>query len=421
MGELKFKKKLIKNGSKPKKKIGKKIRDFEKKRRAEVIKRFSKKILEKYGPMIKSIVAWGSVVRNEFTHKSDIDVVILVDDTRGNLSKGLRAQIDDFVFKTANEVDEKLSPQPVWTITEFMSMIRRTSPLAYNLLKDGVAVYDTGFFLTNKRLLDMGEIPITREAVESRMENVPKRLRRAEHAKLYIIAEDLYYATLDSLQAVVMYMGRGPPDANHAAEVGRKYLVENGLTKEEYIKIIEDIINFRKGTEHREIKEIKGEEIDKYIERAKKFVKEMERILKVLENKRKESDIEKTYEIMIKASMAALKSIDKLPEDPKELPSAFKKHLVESGMINPVYEDVFMKIIGMKKMMNDKKLEEVSERDINISKEYVRRFIENVKKIAGERKLKEIKKMEALKKKESEELESMKKKKIEENSKNKRE
>jgi len=88
-------------------------------------------------------------------------------------------------------------------------------------------------------------------------------------------------------------------------------------------------------------------------------------------------------------------------------------------MVNPVYEDVFMKIIGMKKMMNDKKIEEVSERDINISKEYVRRFIENVKKIAGERKLKEIKKMKALKKKESEELESLKKKKSKEKTKKK--
>ncbi|MCD6477964.1 MAG: nucleotidyltransferase domain-containing protein [Candidatus Aenigmarchaeota archaeon] len=390
--EVKFKKKTLESKTKIKRKTAKKIKDFEKRRRAEIIKKFSKRLLEKYGPFIKSIVAWGSVVRNEFTSKSDIDVVVLVDDTRRDFTKKLRAEIDDFMFKVAEETDEKLSPQPVWTITEFMSMIRRTSPLAYNLLKDGIAVYDTGFFLTNKRLLEMGEIPITKEAVESRMENVPKRLRRAEHAKLYIVAEDLYYAVLDSLQAVVMYMGRGPPDANHAPEVGRKYLVENGLTKEEYIKILEDIVKFRKATEHREIKEIKGEEVDKFIKRAKEFVKEMERILKVLENRRKTSDIEKTYEIMIKASVAALKTINKLPEDPKELPSAFKKHLIDSGLMNPIYENVFFKILEMKKMANDKKLDEISERDINLSKEYVRRFIDNVKKIAVEReKVKKVK------------------------------
>ena len=377
-------KKTVKKKEKIKRKTGKKLREFEKKRRAEVIKRFSKKLLDKYGPYIKAIVAWGSVVRNEFTPKSDIDVVVLVDDTR-NFSQKLKAEIDDFMFKTAEDVDPKLSPQPVWTITEFMNMIRRCAPLAYNLLKDGIAVYDTGFFLTNKRLLERGEIPLTKEAVENRMENVPKRLRRAEHAKLYIVAEDLYYACLDSLQAVVMYMGRGPPDANHAAEIGRKYLVENGLTKDEYIKIIEDIINFRKATEHREIKEIKGEEVDKFIKRAKKFVKEMERVLKVLENNRKAKDVEKTYEVMIKASVAALKNIDKLPEDPKQLPSAFKKHLIESGIVNPVYENVFAKVLEMKKLINEKKFDDISEREINITKEYVRRFIGNVRKIAAER------------------------------------
>lgn len=387
--EKRFKKNLLKDKSKRvKRKTGKKIRDFEKKRRADVIKKFSKRVLDKYGPYVKAIVAWGSVVRNEFTHKSDIDVVILIDDTRGNLTKKTRSEIDDFMFKAAEETDAKLSPQPVWTITEFMSMTRRCSPLAYNLLKDGVAVYDTGFFLTNKRLLEKGEMPLTKEAVENRMENVPKRMRRAKHAKMYIIAEDLYYAVLDSLQAVVMYMGRGPPDANHATEVGRKYLVENKLTKEEYIKIIEDIIEFRKKTEHREIKEIKGEMIDKYIERAEKFVKEMKRVLKVLENNRKAKDVERTYEVMIKASVAALKSMDKLPEDPKQLPSSFKKHLVDSGMINPVYENVLAKVLEMKKLLNEKKLEEINERDINISKEYVRRFIGNVRKMAAEKEMK---------------------------------
>lgn len=388
--EKKFKKRLAGNGkdSPRKKKTGKKLREFEKKRRAEVIKKFSKKMLDKYGPYVKAIVAWGSVVRNEFTQKSDIDVVVLMDDTKGNFSPKVREEVDEFMFKAAEETDKMLSPQPVWSITEFMSMIRKCSPLAYNLLKDGVAVYDTGFFLTNKRLLERGEMPLTKEAVENRMENVPKRIKRAENAKLYIIAEDLYYACLDSLQAVVMYMGRGPPDANHAAEVGRKYLVESGLAKEETIKIIEDIIEFRKKTEHKEIKDIKGEEIDTFIGRAKKFVEEMERILKVLENDRKAGDVEKSYEVMIKASVAALKSLDKLPEDPKELPSAFKKHLVESGIVNPAYENVLAKILEMKKLVNEKKIEELNEREINTTKEYVRRFIGDVRRIAAEKEIK---------------------------------
>ncbi len=385
MVNKKLKKRISKKKTKKnklKKKTGKKIREFEKKRRAKVIKKFSKNMLDKYGPYVKAIVAWGSVVRDEFHHKSDIDVVVLVDDTRGNLNKKIRDEINNFMFSAAKEADVELSPQPIWTITEFMSMIRQCNPLAYNLLKDGMAVYDTGFFLTNKRLFERGQMPLTKEAVENRLESVPKRLRRAEHAKMYIVAEDLYYACLNSLQAVLMYMGRGPPGANHAAETGKKYLVENKLTKEKYIKIIEDIIDFRKKTEHKEVKEIKGEELDKYIERTKEFVEEMKRVLKVLERNRKANDVEKTYQVMIKASVAALKSMEKLPEDPKKLPSAFKKHLVEEGVVNPVYENVLAKILKMKKLVNENKVDEINDREINMSKEYVRRFVGSVRKMA---------------------------------------
>ncbi|MFB6075797.1 MAG: nucleotidyltransferase domain-containing protein, partial [Candidatus Aenigmatarchaeota archaeon] len=376
--------KLSKN-KKIKKSTGTKVRDFQKKRRADLIKNFSEKILDKYGKWIKSIVAWGSVVRDEFTGKSDIDVVVIVDDTREELDKKTRSKIDSFIKKSAKDVDEKLSPQPVWTITEFWDMSRTLSPLAYTLLKDGVPVYDTGFFAPIKRLLNMGKIPASKEAVEKRMKKVPKRLNRAKHSKLYMIAEDLYYAMLDSTQAVLMFLGRGPPDPNNAGEVARKYLVEKELLEEKYVDWLEDVIEFRKEVEHRNISSIKGKEVDKYIEKAEDYVEEMQKLLKRLELQKKASSIQKNYKVMVRASIAALKAIDKLPEDPKELPKAFKKELIDEDILNPVYENVFGKVLKYKKKLNDKDINDISERDINSTREYVRRFVGEVRKLLKEK------------------------------------
>jgi hypothetical protein len=50
-----------------------------------------------------------------------------------------------------------------------------------------------------------------------RMDGVPGR-QRVKSVKLYMVAEDMYYAMLDSAQAVLMYVGIGPPHPKSAAE-----------------------------------------------------------------------------------------------------------------------------------------------------------------------------------------------------------
>ncbi len=371
----------LKSKSKIKKKTGKKIREFAKQRRARIVKEFSKKLLEKYGPYIKAIVVWGSTARDEFKCESDIDLVILVDDTKSDFSEEIKRKMDDFIYKLAKKTDEKLSPQPTWGITEFMRMVRNYAPLAYALLKDGIPVYDTGFFLTNKKLLEMGELPITPEASERRMESVPKRLLGAKHAKLWIVAEYIYYAMIGAEEAVLMYLGRVPPDPINAAKACREYLVKTGLLEEKYVEFLDEVVKFRKAVEHRKINDISGKELDEYIKKGEEFVERFKKLLFELSIRRKRLEIQKSYEVMLKASVAALKALNKLPEDPKDLPKAFKKYLIEEKKLNPVYEEVLERLFEMKRLMEEKKLEEVPERDIHITREYVRRFVGAVREM----------------------------------------
>jgi uncharacterized protein (UPF0332 family) len=278
-----------------------------------------------------------------------------------------------------------ISPQPVWTLTEWTEMIRKLSPLAYNVLKDGIPVYDTGFFMPYKRLLTMGRLPATKEAAEAKFEFVPKRLRRAKHAKLYMIAEDLYNAALEATQAVIMFMGHEPPGPKQVVGAAKKYLVDAELLDQKRLDWLQRLIDFRKGVEHREIKEISGSEVDEYITRTEDFVEKMEDVLRQLEARRKALSVQRNYEVFIKASIAALKAMNKLPKDPRKLPKAFKEHLIDSGMISPVYENVFGKVLEMRKLLKEKELEKIPDREVLITREYVRRFIQDIRKIFGER------------------------------------
>jgi len=366
----------------PEKNLGKKIKKFSLETRLKSSEEFKEKLLNMFKGYIKAVVVWGSVTRGDYTGKSDVDIYIIFDDTKLPLKKfeEIREKVDKDIYSLASSIDPRLHPQPTLALTEFIKGIRYTHPLFFNIIREGYAIYDTGFFIPMRKLLEWGEFPITPEAAHQRIDSVPGRIKRVRNVKLYMIAEDLYYAMLDAAQAVLMYIGVGPPVPKLAAEELRKHLVDNGLLEEEYAKMLEDVVEFRKQVEHKEQKEISGGEVDKWIEKAEKYVERLEKLLKDLETKRKEEDIKRNYEVMVQASVAALKSLKKLPEEPEKLPEAFKKYLVEAGLVSPLYSDVFEKVLTMRKMVDDKKIDKITEREVYASKEYVRRFINDVRR-----------------------------------------
>ena len=369
-----------KKGKQP---IGQRLRKFSMETRLKSANELTDKIVKMFKDYIKSVVVWGSITRGDFTGKSDVDVYVIFDDTKMPLKKfdELRDKIDKDIFRLASETDPRMHVQPVLALTEFWDGIRTCHPLFYNIVREGYALHDTGYFIPMRKLLEWGKFPATTEAAEIRMEGVPKRISRVQSVKLYMIAEDLYYAITDAAQSVLMYVGVGPPAPKVLAREVRKHLVDTKLLEEEWAQLIDDVMSFRKGVEHKEIREITGQELDKWIDRTDKYVKRMEQMLDQLELERKMYDIKKNYEIMIKASVAALKAINRLPPEPEKLPSAFKTYLIDPGLVAPWYADVFSKVIEMRKLLEDKKMENIPDRDVYMSKEYVRRFIMDVRKV----------------------------------------
>src|SRR3989338_8654435 len=266
----------------------KKKQELFRKKQLALANRFKDEVLKQYKDMVKAVVLFGSLTRGDFHEKSDIDMLVIIDDVMARLTPEMKDDLDDRLYDIAKKISESMTVQPAWMLREFWDMARIGHPLLFTIVRDGWALYDAGFFIPVRKLLELGKIPTTLEAVEKFMETAPQKIRRVEEIKLMMVAEDLYYAMLNSSQAVLMYMGVNPPSPKHTPLDVKEHLVGNKLLEENYLQDLENVINFRKGVEHKEIKELPGQRLDELIEKAKNYVSRMEQLLMQLQKKKKE-------------------------------------------------------------------------------------------------------------------------------------
>ncbi len=355
---------------------GKKTREkgLDKKKRIQVLKKFTKEALKKYGPVIRSIVLFGSTARQEFKGESDIDVFVIIDDTKTKISPSMKEKMEDDMERMAKKCNRLLSVQQPYLLTEFWGLVRIGHPIIFNFIREGVPIYDKDIFLPIKRLLQMGEIKPSKEAVEKFIERGPKRIKRVESAKLYMVVEDCYYAMLESAQAVLMFLGKNPPKPSDAPEALRT-LTKMKLLEEKYIKYLGDILDVRKNVEHKKTKKISGQELDEWIAKTKKFVKKMQELIVKIEVLKRENMIEKSYSIMVETTLTLLKAFKKMPKKKESIGKAFETHLVKPGIIDKKYLMVLDELEKMRNISKQGKIMELPKQKILMHREYVRKFI----------------------------------------------
>jgi predicted nucleotidyltransferase/uncharacterized protein (UPF0332 family) len=378
--------KLNSSKRKSKKKAKKLTKEEKEKIRREIFKKaekFKKECLKKYKDLIKTIFVFGSYLRDDFTEKSDLDVLVLLDDTKMRITEDFKEMVTDEMYKIIRKIDDRLHLQPAWTVTEFWDMVRMSHPLLLTILRDGWALYDQGFFIPMKKLLERGKIPGSLEATELLMASAPQKIDRAKKVKLYQISEDCYYAMLNSSQAVLMYLGKQVPDPKNTPKAVKEYLVDTKLLPKSYLDLLEEVIKFRKDVEHKKIKSISGEKVDEWLKKAEKYVRKMEKIYRNLQNQKKKMLIDRNYEVLLKSTIYTLKKLNKLPPNPKDLPKAIKKELIDKNYLPKSYLETFDKVIGMKKAA-EKDIDKISERDVELTRSYVKKFVDILDKIIKE-------------------------------------
>lgn len=275
--------------------ITKMLEEFLDKKDAKAVEQYVAAVVGKFGKYIKAVAMWGSkktkvsVAKKGKTH--DIDVAIIVDDT--DVRRMTRGELKDKLFQRLLEmaypVSQKLHPQP-YLLTEFWQYVLEGNPVLYNVLRDGVILYDTGFFMPVQMLMKMGNIKPSKESIDKHIFVAGELLKLTQNTMLTKMSYDLEQAVVSSAQAVLMELGYRPPAPSETPKFVMDILVnKEKLVPEKYAKMAETVIRNYKDIEHKDKKEYTGKEWDSHLEQTKDFVKKMTELLKKIRNERGET------------------------------------------------------------------------------------------------------------------------------------
>ncbi len=106
----------------------------------KIAKVLAEKLIKKFGDEIEAIVLYGSVARKETGLESDIDLLIIVPE-----GEDIREQILSLTYDVDLEFGAVTS-QVYMTPQEFERYLSWGDPFLENVLKEGVIIYDRGFY-----------------------------------------------------------------------------------------------------------------------------------------------------------------------------------------------------------------------------------------------------------------------------------
>ena len=239
----------------------------------DIAYKFTKDMHGELGTFLKAVVLFGSSARRKTSKESDLDILIVVDDLSVNFSSELVEAYRIIVQRLIAKNSTRLHVTSL-RFSSFWEYIRNGDPIAINILRDGVALIDTGFFEPLQVLLRRGRIRPTEESIWNYYIRAPNTLH---NSKWHILQAtiDLYWGVIDAAHAALMKHGEIPPTPEHVADLLEEKLVKKKLLERKYVAIMRHFYKTMKMIVHREIKEIKGEEYDRYYKAAEDFVNRM--------------------------------------------------------------------------------------------------------------------------------------------------
>jgi len=310
-------------------------------------------VLKKFEKYVVSYIISGSFLYGRAKPTSDLDAFIVIDDTDVTrmTSQELRTKLRGIIMgmvaeaSMATGVKGKLHVQ-VWVLTDMWDSIKNVNPIMFNVLRDGVPLYDRGMFMPWKLLLKKGKLTPTPEAVDSYLKTGEQAMKRVGF-KLREIAElDMFYAVVTPSQGILMMIGVPPPVHVDTANALREHFVKPGLLEEEYAKTVEDVVKLHKDLEHGKLKEVSAKDVEQLSKRVEKFLKRFDKLAKQVENIRVKSEVKDLYEKAMEDVSAALKMAGVSPG--KDLLKTFEKEVVSAKLAPSRYLEVLKKIKDLK-------------------------------------------------------------------------
>ncbi|MBI2130531.1 nucleotidyltransferase domain-containing protein [Candidatus Woesearchaeota archaeon] len=239
--------------------------------------KFSNELYKELGSMIRASVMFGSSARGTTVQGSDLDMMIILDDLLMSLNREVieayRVIVQRLIVKHSTRIH-------VTTLrfTSFWEYVRNGDPVAINILRDGVALIDSGFFDPLQALLKRGKIRPSQESIWSYYVRAPNTLHNSRWHLLQATL-DLYWGVVDSAHAALMKVGEIPPTPGHVADMMEHSLVKKGLVERKYVFVMKNFYKLMKMITHGQKMQVKGEEFERYFAAADDFVRRMKLII----------------------------------------------------------------------------------------------------------------------------------------------
>lgn len=240
---------------------------------SNLAKKFAEQLKKELSDFLISVILFGSSVRKDQTAQSDIDLLVITDDATFTITEPM---IETYKIIVENLV-ARISPKfhiTSMTLTSFWEHTKAGDPVVVNMLRDGVALIDIGFFDPLQKLLKQGRIRPSPESVWRYYGRSPKTLLNSRWHLLQATL-DLYWAVIDSAHAALMHHNEIPPTPEHVADLLERVFAKHKLLEKKYVDTMRKFYRMSKMITHREIKEVSGPEYERLYVEADEFVRRM--------------------------------------------------------------------------------------------------------------------------------------------------
>ncbi len=306
-------------------------------------------LLQKFEKYVVVYAGAGSWLRGE--KSNDFDVFIVIDDT--DVKRMPRFQVKDqltkIIWQMSREVANLTGIQihiQVYLLTDFWDALKDAHPVMFTFLRDGVPFYDRGLYSAWKELLKLGKIRPSPEAIDLHMNAGTQLIDRAKKVFADVAMNDIYYAYLNPAQAILMLKGFNPTTPKETVRIFKEVLFEKEkLVTKEDTDGLESAVKLFKSLEHEKDARVSGQELDKMINGAEKYLKNIKKIFENISE-------EKTKESIITSYAELENQIKNLPGmiDVKEIDliKTFEKNFVNNGKMPSFVKSALKEIVKAK-------------------------------------------------------------------------
>ena len=247
----------------------------------DIAQDFAQKLYKKIGKVVKSVVLFGSAAKGVATPKSDIDIVIIIDDATIQWDDELIAWYREELGKIISN-NPYVRPLHINTVrlTTWWNEMIRGEPVIINIIRWGVPLIDFGgFFAPLKSLLAQGRIKSTPEMIYITLGRGPAHLVRCK-ANLLSALESVYWCFVDASHAALIAAKISPPSPEHVPAMMREHLVSKGFLKGKYVDWYRELYVEMHKVLHGERVDVDGAEIQEWRKRADEYLREMAIVVK---------------------------------------------------------------------------------------------------------------------------------------------